>query len=146
MSTDPAYARILVPTDGSPCGDAAVSHALTVARAMGSSAVFLFVMDILHTWREGVVNVEEARQMLSAQGRSATQPAVARALQARVRSEVELLEGQPADVILQRSEHFDLVVMGSHGAGALKRLTLGSVAQAVIHRITRPLLIVPCPA
>jgi len=146
MRSDLVYARILVPTDGSPCADRAVTHGVAVARAMGSSIVFLFVMDTLRNRREGVVNVEEARQMLAAQGRSATQHAVARALEDRVRSEVELLEGTPADVILHRSEHFDLVVMGSHGAGALKRLTLGSVAQAVINRIARPLLVVRCPA
>ena len=54
------YNRILIPTDGSACSDAAIAHGLAVAKAMGSGLVFLFVMDTLSTWREGLVNTADA--------------------------------------------------------------------------------------
>ena len=52
--------------------------------------------------------------------------------------------GHPADEIASfaRAGHFDLVVMGSHGQGALANLVLGSVATKVLARCTIPVLLV----
>ena len=46
----------------------------------------------------------------------------------------ETLNGPPREVILDQAERWkaDLIVMGSHGYGAWKRLLLGSVSQAVV--------------
>jgi len=45
----------------------------------------------------------------------------------------QVLEGVPHDVIVQEAERWeaDLIVLGSHGYGPLKRALLGSVAAAV---------------
>lgn len=136
------YSRILVPTDGSPCSDAAISHALEIAKAMGSTVVFLLAMDTLSARSEGVVNVEEAREALAAQGEPILERAVRAALDMNVRAEREFAEGVPADVIAQRAAEFDLVVMGSHGKGLWKRLTVGSVTQSVLRHVSRPVLVV----
>jgi nucleotide-binding universal stress UspA family protein len=136
------YRRILVPTDGSPCSDLAVSHGVAIARAMGSSVVFVFVMDTLSGYREGVVTVAQARATLTAEGQAIIDRAVTTATEAGVRADGELLEGTPAEEITKRSVEFDLVVMGSHGKGLLKRLTVGSVTMSVLHGVTRPLLLV----
>ncbi|MBW2274656.1 MAG: universal stress protein, partial [Deltaproteobacteria bacterium] len=37
----------------------------------------------------------------------------------------------------------DMIVMGSHGHGALYRALLGSVSEGVLHKATCPLTIVP---
>lgn len=44
-----------------------------------------------------------------------------------------LLEGRPKEAIVEEAERWgaDLIVVGSHGHGALKRLFLGSVSLAV---------------
>lgn len=44
-----------------------------------------------------------------------------------------VIEGSPKSVILDEAEKFnsDLIVVGSHGAGAVKRFLLGSVSHAV---------------
>ena len=139
------YARVLVPTDGSDCSDEAIVHAAAIARAMGSGIVLLFVMDTLSARHEGVVNTAEARQALMAQGRSVLNRGERTAACAGGRVAGELVEGSPAEVIVHLSTQFDLVVMGSHGKGILKRLATGSVTQAVLHRITRPLLVVRAP-
>jgi nucleotide-binding universal stress UspA family protein len=139
------YRRILIPTDGSSCSDLAVSHGVAIARAMGSSVVFLFVMDTMSAYREGVVTVAQARDALTAEGRAIVDRAIAAATEAGVSAAGELVEGTPAEVIAKRSTEFDLVAMGSHGKGLIKRLTVGSVTQSVLHRVTRPLLLVRCP-
>jgi nucleotide-binding universal stress UspA family protein len=139
------YRRILVPIDGSPCSDLVVSHALEIARAMGGAVIFLFVMDTLSAYREGVVSVAEARDALTVEGQGIVDRALSAARDAGVGAEDELVEGTPAEVIAQRAAFFDLVVMGSHGKGLFKRITMGSVTEAVLHRVTRPLLVVRCP-
>jgi len=52
--------------------------------------------------------------------------------------------GHPAEEIASYAQagKFDLLVMGSHGAGALKNLVLGSVATQVLARCTVPVLLV----
>lgn len=136
------YRRILVPTDGSPCSARAVADAIDVAKAMGATVIFLCAIDPVDTYREGVVTWDQARETLSAHGTAMLNRARDAAQRAGVESATELVEGTPADVILERSADFDLVVMGSHGKGLWERLTVGSVTQAVLRRITRPMLIV----
>ena len=41
-----------------------------------------------------------------------------------------------------RNERLDLLVMGSHGYGALKSAVLGSIATRVAARCTTPLLLI----
>jgi nucleotide-binding universal stress UspA family protein len=42
--------------------------------------------------------------------------------------------------------HIDLIVIGSHGHGALYDLVVGSVTKSVLHRTHRPTLVVPSEA
>ena len=53
--------------------------------------------------------------------------------------------GLPADEIISSAEELgaDLVVMGSHGHGALYHLFTGSVVTGVLRRIDCPVLVVP---
>ncbi|WP_433964874.1 universal stress protein [Tunturiibacter gelidiferens] len=50
----------------------------------------------------------------------------------------------PEELIKQaaREVKADLIVVGSHGPGGVERLALGSVAEAVLHQATCPVLIV----
>ena len=140
--TDPIYAQILVPTDGSPCSGEAAAHAIAIARAMGSAVVFLYVMDTIGDRSEGVVNMGEARQALTVAGRAIVERAERTAIAAGVGARGELEEGDPVAVIARRAADFDLIVMGSHGKGLLERITVGSVTRAILRRITQPLLLV----
>ena len=139
------YARILVPTDGSACSDEAVAHGVAIAKAMGAAVTFLFAMDTQSARSEGIVNTAEALEALTTRGRDILGRAERIATAAGVRASGELIEGTPADAIVQRSADFDLVVMGSQGKGILKRLTAGSVSNAVQRRTTCPLLVIRRP-
>lgn len=58
-----------------------------------------------------------------------------------------LLKGDAAELILQKAEDFDvdLIVMGSHGHGLLRKVLIGSVTEAVLRRAFCSVLIVPPP-
>lgn len=47
---------------------------------------------------------------------------------------------------LARAEGSDLIVVGTHGAGGVERLLLGSVADKVVRGATQPVLVVPARA
>jgi nucleotide-binding universal stress UspA family protein len=53
--------------------------------------------------------------------------------------------GIPGDAILSEAKlgGYDLIVMGRRGLSPIREMFLGSVSQAVLHRCTCPLLLVP---
>jgi nucleotide-binding universal stress UspA family protein len=59
-------------------------------------------------------------------------------------SEAHLVEGRPADAILDLAERIcaDLIVVGSRGLGSVKRLLVGSVSLGIVHHADRPVLVV----
>lgn len=65
--------------------------------------------------------------------------------QANVAASHLMVQGSTVETILEQSERFgaDLVVLGSHGRGALFHLLAGSVAQGVLKKSRVPVLVVP---
>ena len=59
--------------------------------------------------------------------------------------EIRLIEGRPAQVILDEAKHVgaDLIVLGSHGKSALDEMLIGSVAHKVTMKSSVPVLLVP---
>ena len=59
-------------------------------------------------------------------------------------AEVRIERGDPGVVICEVAEEggFDLIVVGSHGHGLLKRMLIGSVSTHVLHRAPCPVLVV----
>jgi nucleotide-binding universal stress UspA family protein len=55
--------------------------------------------------------------------------------------------GYPVEEILNVTdeEGCDLIILGTHGKGFLKRSFLGSVSNAVLHRAQKPVLLIPLP-
>lgn len=55
---------------------------------------------------------------------------------------VEVLSGDPAQMVATRSSEFDLLIIGSHGRRGVDRFLLGSVSHGIVHRAACPVLVV----
>ena len=65
--------------------------------------------------------------------------------EAGITATIEQPEGHPVEVILEECKHHkaDMIIMGSHGHGALYNLLVGSVTEGVLKSAKCPVLVVP---
>jgi nucleotide-binding universal stress UspA family protein len=132
------YHRILVAIDGSPDAEAALAHAVALARDQNALITLLTVAPPLPkpiavgatTPPPDLLDVHE--QLL----REATD-----ALPGCVGVTARLERGNPAETILRIAEDHDLVVMGSHGHSRVHRALLGSVSERVLKASRVPVLL-----
>lgn len=136
------FRRILVGVDGSPASLRAVEVAGRLAQANDAMVcvvvAFGAVSDVLGSpyWEEAVAQrLEQAQGVLDA--------ALAR-LPTEIQVDTEVLQGPPAEVILEVAEQqqADLIVLGARGLGRLNML-LGSQTQKVLAHAPCPVLVVP---
>jgi nucleotide-binding universal stress UspA family protein len=137
---------VVVATDGSQGAEAAVAAGARVARTLGTRAVLVYVRPSLGPLGDPYYQEKLSEQM--AHARTALDRAQELLAQEGVDAEEEILEGSPADrvVELARARNAPLIVVGSRGLGAVAGALLGSVSSAIIHRADRPVLVVPSPA
>ncbi|CAI9268199.1 unnamed protein product [Lactuca saligna] len=67
--------------------------------------------------------------------------------ESKIKAETLILEGNPKQMICEAVEemHFDLLVVGSRGLGAIKRALIGSISDFCAHHANCPILIVKPP-
>lgn len=146
----PTIRKILVPTDFSTCSDKALDYALLLRERFGAT------LELLHVWEVPQGIGVESMPFVAMQGGDRM------SLMDYVRSEAEksladkvaelkkrgidvqsrLLPGYAPTAILEASAGSDLIVIGSHGRGAVMHFLLGSVAERVVRRSKVPVLIV----
>lgn len=147
--------KILLAIDGSPCSDAAINAVALRPWPAGSeirivSAFEVPVSPTPESW--AAVSSEYFEQMERAAREQAQD--VVKAAAGRIESQADhsfsittgVFIGSPRAVILDESEDWkaDLVVVGSHGYGALQRFLLGSVSQAVVSHAKCSVEVVRC--
>ncbi|CAI9103510.1 OLC1v1002007C1 [Oldenlandia corymbosa var. corymbosa] len=100
---------------------------------------YLFSADILETMER--YSNEVADQVMEKAKNSCA------GLNDDIKVETKVVNGDPRDVICQVAERLnvDLVVMGSHGYGLIKRAFLGSVSNHCAQNLKCPVLIVKKP-
>ncbi len=139
--------RVLVPLDGSALAEQAIPYAAVLA-GPGEEITFVQVAPP----PEPIVDPVRGKLPLTDQDIAryedrirAGLATIARRWQAVVpRVKLEVAFGDPAEEIIRLAEHdrYDLIVMASHGRGALGRWTFGSVADRVVRSSTVPVMIV----
>ena len=141
------YRSLLLPTDGSEAAEAGLQEGLRLAKALKARVAFLYALEPLGPklllGPETLPYYRELVEDLRREGLAALDRATRMAEELTVPLEAHLLEGRAAEVILKEAEKHDLVVMGTHGRTGLDRLLLGSVAQEVVRKSPKPVLLVP---
>jgi universal stress protein A len=144
-----SFDSILVPLDGSPESEAALSLARAIAGQFGSRVTLLDVVPELRpvaaVAAEGFVAplvVESPAELRAA--------AVAylngvRSTYGSPEWQAVVVEGDPADVIVgqARQSGANLIVMATSGSPGLKRIFEGKVAEEVVRKADIPVLLVP---
>lgn len=141
--------RILVPTDFSPCSDAALGCAKRMAAKMGGSVCLLHVID--HP-ASGVTFGSElcapeslaARQDRTDNARIELGRRMLADSRSRIVTTGDIVFGASAAMIsAYAADHaFDMIVMGTHGRSGIAHLLMGSVAETVIRTAPCPVLTV----
>ena len=140
--------RILVPTDFSEQADLALSEAFEVAEDPSDVTVLhvapplesYAVADPAIVWES--ISDESRRERLVKSFREHKSGSDRHDL-LREQVEFHVLFGYPAEEIAKFAEenHFDLIMMPSHGRTGLERLFLGSVAERVVRSAHCPVLV-----
>lgn len=146
-----AIRRILWACDFSTGALDALRWVLPIAKAYQSEITALHVIPTTVPPGDGMLsltNLALLRPHLHHDVSAAMDRYVAPAIAASVPITVTLREGKPVQEILDMAGSLpaDLVVLGTHGRGALERSVIGSVAGAVLGRARCPVVTVPTHA
>ena len=143
------YRSILLALDGSPFAEAAAPVAARLAAASHATLHLVVVHEWLSHWTPLDPTIAQMTlNQIDEHGRRESKAYVGR-LAAQLRAEYGIrarpmvLEGIPADEIrlYATQQHIDLVVMTTHGRGGVSRLWLGSVADTLVRRLDKPVLL-----
>jgi nucleotide-binding universal stress UspA family protein len=136
--------RILVPTDGSEPSVAATEYAVILGRTFGAKVMAIFV----DTGEKALELPEESMDEDAFEGvhPSVKGLAVAQTMCERngVECTVAVVQGGVAKRIIHTAEEWkaDVIVIGDTGRTGLKRIALGSVAEAVVKASPIPVMVV----
>jgi nucleotide-binding universal stress UspA family protein len=141
------WGPILAATDFSAAARRAVERAARLAHECGAPLSLMHVLPggALQDLRQWLGSGSAIEQQLHDDARQQLQQ-LAGELQAARRVPVRSVEaaGSALDEIVREAEALDaaLLVLGARGQGFLRRLVLGSTAERLLRRTTRPLLVV----
>jgi nucleotide-binding universal stress UspA family protein len=138
------YHQILVAVDGSADADAALRHAIDLARDQNARMTLLTVappqQSPVSAATSAPPDLQDCHERIL---REATD-----SIPADVGVTTRLERGNAAETILRvvREADHDLVVMGSHGHSRVHRALLGSVSEKVLKTSTVPVLLIRADA
>jgi len=133
-TTGTVEARILVPLDGSEQARSALPYARALAGAKGTIILLTVVPSSEELATEnGGEPLQAALNVVAEEVRTAGQAV-----------ETQVLAGDPAQQIVAAAANggAEMIVIGSHGRGAIDRLIHGSVADKVAREATVPVMVV----
>lgn len=140
------FKKILIATDGSAGAKKAADAGIEIARMSGAKVHASYVIDTSTyssvpkdpRWEEAMYS--QFREL----GKEATSYVEEKAKEAGVEVEAVLLEGHPAEEIINFAERneVDLIVLGSLGKSGIERFLMGSISEKVVRNAKIPVLVV----
>jgi nucleotide-binding universal stress UspA family protein len=142
---DVHFTRVLVGTDFSKPANHALNLAIAISHIFGSE---LFLVHAVSPFIYGDGQDPMPAEIIAAELEAAkdemTKLVASDPRLTGLRVNTTVASAGPVDLIEQvaKEEKVDLLVLGSHGASGIERLLLGSVAEAVLRKTSKPVLIV----
>jgi nucleotide-binding universal stress UspA family protein len=148
------YKKILVPLDGSPRAEKILPHVESLATQNKAEVVLLQVVEPASAEFTPSLNMMVTPQELDLYWKSlqaAEQAAkdylkkkVADLEKKKISAEGVVKRGEAVTAIIEvaNKEKVDLIVMASHGRSGFSRVFYGSVANGLLHKVDRPLLLI----
>ena len=139
--------KILAPIDFDHFSNQSLDYAVKLAARLHATVHVIHVYPIpAYSFPDGaLITSAELAVRLSETAQKHLDLAVASQQGHGVELSTALLTGNPWEEIgkVAKTEHADLIVMGTHGRRGMARAILGSVAEQVIRTSTVPVLVVP---
>ena len=133
------FKHLMIATDGSPASEKALAQGLLLAKTLATQAT---VVTVTEPWTEGAYATIPTPSLIRAYEQAATGGAAAildgvrrAAEEAGVRCQLRHIKDQhPAEGIIKaaKDQGCDLIIVGSHGLGAMGRILLGSTSLKVL--------------
>jgi nucleotide-binding universal stress UspA family protein len=139
--------RILVPTDFSEPSRSALRYGMAFAENFGAALHLLYVVEepyLLPPGGEGYLPPADYPQQIEKVAREQMEQFIPADWRQKHGATLAFQHGTPFVEIVRyaRREQIDLIVMGTHGRGAIAHMLLGSVAERVIRKAPCPVLTV----
>jgi nucleotide-binding universal stress UspA family protein len=136
---------ILVALDGSAQSERALAMAEDLAGAYSARVVLITVLERQVLLAGEFTTLQEPTPEAQALARRGLEEK-ARSLTSRgCRAEICVAIGEPCATLLDMAERYEagVIVTGRSGKGAVARMVMGSVTTSLLHRATKPILVVP---
>jgi len=159
----PSIKNILYATDLSKNSAYAFRYAVNSAQKHNASIHILHVVETMPAATEGLISQYIGEDKLKKM-RKETEERMVVKIKERLRQfaerelkrdpktlkrvvSIDVAHGDPAAEILHKADELDVdvVILGTHGKGMIGHAFLGSVSERVLHRIRKPVFIIPLP-
>ncbi|HEY0874931.1 MAG TPA: universal stress protein [Vicinamibacterales bacterium] len=141
--------QILVPTDFSEEAKAAKVYAAMLAESFGATLHVLHVIvdPLAMGWGVDAAYLPQLLERTEREVHDRLENAVTAEDRKKLGARVAVETGSPVTRILEYADKngIDLIVMGTHGRGALERMWVGSVTEGVLQRAKVPVVSVQQP-
>ena len=143
--------KILVAFDGSEHAIKTLDFALDLAEKCSADVTILSVshhsttpIGMITTPVPGEILETYSKELMDSTAKVLSDAVEKAREKTNLKIEPKLMEGRPADTIVQvaEEEKFDLIVLGSRGLSGIKRFFLGSVSNEVVNQAKCPVLVV----
>ena len=142
------YKKILVPLDGSKRAEKILPHVMELAENFEAQVILLGVLEpdpmVVPTepFHAPFDRSLHDRRLVETETYLNTQRT--KFYQRELPTSVRVIDGPVVETIIAiaAQEDVDLIAMASHGRTGLPRMIYGSVADGVLHRTNRPLLLI----
>ncbi|AEH61845.1 UspA domain protein [Methanosalsum zhilinae DSM 4017] len=139
------YQKIMIATDGSQNSMKAVASGIEIAKLSGAKVYAVYVVDTSYKkYLADFKDKEKVHEYLVNQGKDAISHVEKAGEMKDVQVEPVIVEGNPAVEIVNYAEKndMDMIVMGTMGVTASRKLSIGSVAENVVRTSKVQVLVV----